>query len=150
MLFITVRDSISYINFSLKEENLSNTKIVFNDYIYAVCLGYMNEDKPNFLSLLTFEEREAINAILGILYENKDSNKTKQELKDFIEPFNDIYSTEKNFYDFFDCGFVRYYVNLLNKALWDFAWETRILCALSCCIGFFGSVAVHNLLWVMY
>ena len=34
--------------------------------------------------------------------------------------------------------------------MWDFAWETRILCALSCCIGFFGEIAVYSFLWVMH
>ena len=34
--------------------------------------------------------------------------------------------------------------------MWDFSWETRILCALSCCIGFFGAIAVYSFLWAMH
>ena len=37
----------------------------------------------------------------------------------------------------------------MYRALWDFSGETRILCALSCCIGFFGEIAVYSFLWVM-
>ena len=37
----------------------------------------------------------------------------------------------------------------MYRALWDLSWESRILCALSCCIGFFGAIAVYSFLWTM-
>ena len=40
-------------------------------------------------------------------------------------------------------------IAVLYRALWDFAWETRILCALSCVIAFVGAIAVYGFLWSM-
>ena len=48
-----------------------------------------------------------------------------------------------------NCSFIYNNINLMYRAMWDFSWETRILCALSCCIGFFGEIAVYSFLWVM-
>ena len=55
-----------------------------------------------------------------------------------------------NIYDQLNCSFVGYNLNLMYRAMWDLAWETNILCALSCCISFFGVIAVYSFLWVMY
>jgi hypothetical protein len=38
----------------------------------------------------------------------------------------------------------------MYRAMWDFAFETKVLCALSCCIGFFGEISVYSFLWVMH
>ena len=39
---------------------------------------------------------------------------------------------------------------MIYTALYDLSVESRILCALSCCIGFFGAIAVYFYLLVMY
>ena len=63
--------------------------------------------------------------------------------------FKPIINRGDTIYDNLDCSFVNNTINLMYRAIWDFSWETRILCALSCCIGFFGAIAVYSFLWVM-
>lgn len=50
----------------------------------------------------------------------------------------------------FDCGFLRYDLNQLYRALSDASVESRILAALSLCSSFFGAVAVYFFLLVMH
>ena len=50
----------------------------------------------------------------------------------------------------FDCGFLNNYLNIMKMVMYDTSIESRILCALSCCIGFFGAIAVYFLLWTMH
>ena len=66
-----------------------------------------------------------------------------------INYFKPIFERDGNIYDNMNCSFIYNNINLMYRAMWDFSWETRILCALSCCIGFFGEIAVYSFLWVM-
>ena len=50
----------------------------------------------------------------------------------------------------FDCGFIKYDLNQLYRALSDASVESRILAALSLCSSFFGAVAVYFFLLVMH
>ena len=68
----------------------------------------------------------------------------------YINYFKPIFERDGNIYDNMNCSFIYNNINLMYRAMWDFSWETRILCALSCCIGFFGEIAVYSFLWVMH
>ena len=37
----------------------------------------------------------------------------------------------------------------MRNALYDFSWEIRIMCTLSCFIAFMGGIAVYGFLWSM-
>ena len=50
----------------------------------------------------------------------------------------------------FDCGFLKSDLNMVHNALYDLSIECKILCAVSCCIGFFGEILVHFYLLSMY
>ena len=67
-----------------------------------------------------------------------------------IENFKPILKNNINIFDMLNCHFIEYNINLMFNALWDLSWESRILCVLSCCIGFFGEIAVYGFLWTMY
>ena len=71
-------------------------------------------------------------------------------IKEEIEFFEPVVNKGLNIYDNLNCSFIDNNINLMYRAIWDFAWETRVLCALSCCIGFFGEIAVYSFLWVMH
>ena len=60
-----------------------------------------------------------------------------------------IINRDGNIYENLDCGFLNSTLNVMYRAIWDFSWESRNLCALSCCIAFFGIIAVYSFLWVM-
>ena len=67
-----------------------------------------------------------------------------------INKFQDILNKGHNIYDNLNCSFIENNLNLMYRAMWDFAFETKVLCALSCCIGFFGEISVYSFLWVMH
>lgn len=55
-----------------------------------------------------------------------------------------------NFMDSFDCGFLKNDLAMVYNSLYDLSIESRILCALSCCIAFFGEFSVYFYLLSMY
>lgn len=50
----------------------------------------------------------------------------------------------------FDCGFLKNDLNLLYNSLYDLSVESRILCVISCFIGFFGEILTYFYLLSMY
>ena len=68
----------------------------------------------------------------------------------FVRDYDSVVQRGENIFNALDCSFVNNTLNLMYDSLWDFSWETRILCALSCCIGFFGAIAVYGFLWTMF
>ena len=79
-------------------------------------------------------------------------------LKDKINQGNsNLRNIEENSIDFsfeslnsFDCGFLKNDLNLLYNSLYDLSVQSRILCVLSCCIGFFGELLTYFYLLTMY
>ena len=50
----------------------------------------------------------------------------------------------------FDCSFLKSHLNMIYRTLYDLSIESRILCALSCCIAFFGAIFVYFFLLVLH
>jgi hypothetical protein len=50
----------------------------------------------------------------------------------------------------FDCSCLKSDLSMMYRTLYDLNVEARILCALSCCIGFFGAIAVYFFLLVLH
>ena len=50
----------------------------------------------------------------------------------------------------FDCGFLKNDLNILYNSLYDLSVESRILCVLSCLMGFFSEIFVNFYLLSMY
>ena len=67
---------------------------------------------------------------------------------------NDILSNQNQggakIFESFDCGFLKNDLAMIYTTLYDLSVESRILCAICCCIGFFGAIAVYFFLLVMY
>ena len=74
-------------------------------------------------------------------------NKGNNQLRN-IEENLEIYSLDS--LESFDCGFLKNDLNLLNKSLYDLSVQSRILCVISCCIGFFGEILIYFYLLSMY
>lgn len=125
--------------------------------------GYLNtEDPENFDSadsdttenttttIIYFtnqitELKNLINSIKSI-FENIKSIINKKSLLRNIEEDPVILDSLESF----DCGFLKSDLNLLYNSLYDLSVQSNILCALSCCIGFFGEVLVIFYLLSMY
>ena len=169
MLFLFGKDTIAYYKYAFTEQNIYDENIIIlpaeSKSFFQNCLfknsaydslkenNFLNEFIKNADQMKTWiknneNSQAAIYQTIQGLYNKINSN----FLKNFeveLEFFQDIIDRGENIYDSLNCSFINNNINLMYRALWDFAWETRILCALSCCIGFFGAIAVYGFLWAM-
>ena len=99
--------------------------------------------QSNFIDL----NKECNNALKKIYSDNLG---IFEKMENLFDIFKNELENGYNIYDNWNCSFINNNLNLMYRAMWDFAWETRILCALSCCIGFFGAIGVYSFLWVMH
>ena len=176
MLFLFSRDAIALLQYIFSKENLTSdnmiilpkntreffTTCLYNNKIYD-SFRYENDNLNEFLKYyfkfknwLNNNKEEDCESEYCRENIKKLRNEFNQNYKDRIRPeeiedyFESIYKRDGNIYDNFNCSFIYNDINLMYRAMWDFSWESRILCALSCCIGFFGEIAVYALLWVMH
>ena len=178
MLFLGARDSIAYLNYAFSEENLNKNKAIIipdetKNYFKNCLYSYSNtlENFRKYDSLNEFIKNAVkFDSWINNNPECKSSDSTlytectnmlsdlkgkykgifTDEIKNANNYFKDMVNRDGNLYDKLDCSFINNEINLMFRALWDFAWETRILCALSCCNGFFGAIAVYSFLWTMH
>ena len=167
MLFLAARDGIAYIQYAFSKENFEENTVIIpketKDY-FSYCLY-----DETFLQIDT--HFQIIDNIIGstIQFENWKENdnsiiieidpafkKYKESLKELyekffkdteIEKYQKIYKKTGSIYSGLNCSFIENDLNLLYRAMWDLSWESRVLCALSCCIGFFGAIAIYGFLW---
>ena len=71
-------------------------------------------------------------------------------VENVLEPAESNSTIEGEYLDSFDCGFLKSDVSMIYNTLYDLSIESRILCALSCCIAFFGEIVVNAYLLSMY
>ena len=79
-------------------------------------------------------------------------NKLSSYFDKIVETLNisDAMNEEENSLNSLDCGFLKSDVAMVYNTLYDASIECRILCVLSCCIAFFGEIAVYFYLLSMY
>ena len=106
------------------------------------------ENKENFYlkstegySALVTSQGKFINKII-------DNTKTITD-NDIFRQFSES-SKLGGLFSSFDCSFLKSDLAMMYRTLYDLSVEARILCALSCCIGFFGAIAVYFFLLVMH
>ena len=176
MLFLGSRDAIAYLQYAFSKENLiSDNPIILptksikmlkyclldDTYTFENELGNSLLDK--FLFYLYKYEKIQVPECPNINEEVEDGyKKVFKELEYDYTTFYSKFSPESinyfkpmveqtgTIYGNFNCSFVNNTIHLMYRAIWDFSWETRILCALSCCIAFFGIIAVYSFLWSMH
>ena len=79
------------------------------------------------------------------------TKKVLEKYKDlFVFDFGETITRRLSLLTSFDCGFLKNDLKLIYNSLYDLSIESRILCVLSCCIGFFGEILVHFYLLSMY
>ena len=154
-------DGKNYLNFCLLNEN-SDYKYKINDILTTSLEDYFR----NYKELIPLIEE----------YNNyyKDSSSYDDDQKNLLDEQNKMISLIKkrvdnvlcrvvNCNDFpevsvrkgglfgsFDCSFLKSDLAMMYRTLYDMSVEARILCALSCCIGFFGAIAVYFFLLVLH
>ena len=59
-------------------------------------------------------------------------------------------TNDENYLESFDCGFLKNDLSMVYNTLYDLSTTSQILCALSCCLGFFGEILAHFYILSMY
>ena len=77
-------------------------------------------------------------------------NYINSKLNQFQELNITEYDDNNNFLDSFNCGFLKNDLAILYNTLYDLSIESRILCGLSCCIGFIGEISIYFYLLSIY
>ena len=167
MLFLLARDEIRFIKYLLEEQNPESGIIISKKALnfFNYCLSKNNMFKEVFQN--SFPDEFISNTIdfdtwyNTSTYSGEGSDKYK-EYKDALKgaftindpnklsKYQNIYKNTGSVYSILKCDFIQNEFNLLYNALWDFSWEARILCTLSCFIGFLGVVGVYGFLWTMH
>ena len=107
-------------------------------------------DSTNALKDLNFNELvNSFDKMINELKSNIDDLPKNLKIENALEPAESN-STEGEYLDSFDCGFLKSDISMIYNTLYDLSIESRILCAISCCIAFFGEIAVNAYLLSMY
>jgi hypothetical protein len=166
MLFLLARDEIRFIKYLLEEQNQDTGTIIPKKAIkfFNYCLSknkmfeevfqksFPDEFISNTLDFDTWYNTSTYSGEGSIYKEYKDALKDAYKIIDQnkLSKYQNIYKNTGSVYSILKCDFIQNEFNLLYNALWDFSWEARILCTLSCFIGFLGVVGVYGFLWTMH
>ena len=168
---ITKYDEVKdYFNFCL-----INSDSDYKNKLDSTLRGSLNDFFLNYKELSTIFDnyqirREISDYTTNIKDEYKDSLKTiisnqatmLGKIKDKIKGseafcslwdcgnFPDIAIREGGIFGSFNCTFLKSDLSMMYRTLYDLSVEARILCALSCCIAFFGAIAVYFFLLVLH
>ena len=85
--------------------------------------------------------------ILGLFLKNNYQVVSNKEEADEDLNLNDYLGFSS---DSFDCSFLQNDLNLMYNALYDLSIQSRILCAISCCIAFFSEIFTYFYLLSIY
>jgi hypothetical protein len=169
MLYLFLRDAVAYVMYIFSEENIGpnseNCHLIpkeTKDYFYN-CAN--NEINYNFKERLrpflvdTLEDFFTSYHELKLLKEDGDAfSKFDAECGDStnncnstkLDYFSEVAVRKGGLFGNFECSFLRSDLNMVYRTFFDLNIEARILCALSCCIGFFGAVYVYFYLLVLH
>ena len=118
----------------LKEENIDSIDFSTDEFNVANLMDTALLEFNNMINNLN----NKITTLKEINANSGDSNSNQLEI------------LNGEFLDSFDCGFLKNDVSMIYNTLYDLSIECRILCAISCCIAFFGEIVVNSYLLTMF
>ena len=154
MCYLALRDAVAYVMFVFGENN-----ILLNDRSYLI----PTDQGRKYLQTCLINENNNFKYLVDDILTSslEDIFKNANELKELMENKENFYLKSTDGYS----SLVTYQKEFINqiigrtktsdlammyRTLYDLSVEARILCALSCCIGFFGAIAVYFFLLVMH
>ena len=171
-IFLLAKDAIGLINYIFSDENVgkSSTQTIifesstkeFINYCLHSKNGYFDDifdnKIPNDFIASTLKFGDFINNpptfddtygySSSYISELKSAYSVNSESE--LLTYQIVYNSTGSIYSGLDCSFIQNYVNLMRNALYDFSWEVRIMCTLSCFIAFMGAIAVYGYIWTMF
>jgi hypothetical protein len=106
-----------------------------------------------------FQDQTEQNALNSLAGKDKDMyDLIKERVTDFYDEIQknswkdllDLSKKQGGLFGYLDCSFLKSDLAMIYRTLYDLNVEARILCALSCCIAFFGAVFVYFFLLVLH
>ena len=110
----------------------------------AIELEDLIDNKNDLILSKGFKLRNGENLVESI----KDNFNAK--IKGKFKYYEQYVVRQDGLFGSFDCSFLKSDLAMMYRTLYDLSVEARILCALSCCIGFFGAIAVYFFLLVLH
>ena len=123
------------------EDFLKNT-YELDTYFENINDYYLDQFSQTGFETLIAKHKNYVNLIRDRIKVIVDDPNTKNLTK--------IAARQGGLFGSFDCSFLKSDLNMMYRTLYDMSVEARILCALSCCIGFFGAIAVYFFLLTLH
>jgi hypothetical protein len=120
----------------------------FTNYqeLYNLFLNQYNNIKIPTDIKLTDDDAKMLEGMQHYFTNNDVKDLCKNDCGDFPE----MALRDGGIFGSFNCTFLRSDLAMMYRTVYDLSIEARILCALSCCIGFFGAIFVYFFLLVMH
>ena len=143
---------------NINEKNYNFTKLsekITCYYIFSEDLRNIEEDTDTEQIIDTFEldfsevgnkVKEMINQIHNELYHDSNLRILQKTESNIINEIGELGKT----IDKLNCGFLKTEIQILYDSLYGLSIESRISCALCCCIGFFLEFSIAFYLLVLY
>ena len=150
--------------FSQFYNNLKSQKDIVDNYNFSLlsqsynCYSSNNrileeEDTTDGFAMFNINFTKAGNELEKAIKELYNEYLSKKERLRYLENEKNIISEVNRLMDNIEtlnCGFLKNELQILFDCLYELSIESRILCALCCCIGFFIEVAISFYLLVIY
>ena len=140
------KDIVENYNFSLLKQS-------YNCYSYSSNRRLENEDTTDgfqtfYINFTKAGEalNKSINDLYKILSKKERLRILQNDKSDMIVELNKLMDKIETL----NCGFLKNELQILFDCLYELSIESRISCALCCCIGFFIEVAINFYLLVIY
>ena len=101
------------------------------------------------LDIIAKEQTKMMNIILPFFKEDNNNNENLCKILECYT-FPELAIRDGGLFGSFNCTFLKSDLNMMYKTLFDLSIEARILCALSCCISFFGAIFVYFFLLTLH
>ena len=131
----------------INKDYQKNMKKEYSDYSSTNTIS-VNETTKNTLKSIADTQYTMIKAILSFVDENNNNYICKNI--ENCDNFAEMAIRDGGLFGSFNCTFLKSDLHMMYKTLYDLSIEARILCALSCCISFFGAIFVYFFLLVLH
>ena len=120
-----------------------NRKITYNDYTSKSSIP----TSADISKLEMIAEKQ--NSMMNIILKNFEGDADLCN-KAVCDNLPEMAIRDGGIFGSFNCTFLKSDLNMMYRTIYDLSVEARILCALSCCIGFFGAIFVYFFLLVLH
>lgn len=129
-------------------EETSGGEIFSDEESFSDLSDYITDD---VISPITIDFTQQVQELTNMINQIRESfNYLKDKINQGNSNLRNVEENSFESFNSFDCGFLKNDLNLLYNSLYDLSIQSRILCALSCCIGFFGELLIYFYLLTMY